>query len=77
MRFFDENVCLSPFVPQFQIWPSKSRHFCLQSIGSERKRKEHTIIDKVECGLTTAGKSPVSYRKQRFCTRRVRIQVKV
>ena len=28
-------------------------------VDSERKRKEHTIIDKVRCGLTKARKSPV------------------
>ena len=35
--------CISPLLPQFQVWPSKLKLFCSQSIDSERKPKEHTI----------------------------------
>ena len=32
-------VCISPHLPRFQVWPSKSRLFRSQSIDSERKQK--------------------------------------
>ena len=33
------DVCTSPHLPRFQVWPSKSRLFRSQSIDSERKQK--------------------------------------
>ena len=35
-------VCISPHLPRFQVWPSKSRLFRSQSIDSERKTEEHS-----------------------------------
>ena len=37
-------------MPQFQVWPSKSRVFCSQSINSERKQKNVQNTNKVWCG---------------------------
>ena len=43
-------VCTSPHLPRFQVWPSKSRLFCSQSIDSERKQKNVQNMNKVWCG---------------------------
>ena len=43
-------VCTSPHLPRFQVWPSKSRLFCSQSIDSERKQKNVQNTNKVWCG---------------------------
>ena len=40
-------VCISPHLPRFQVWPSKSRFFCSQSIDSERKQKNIQATTKV------------------------------
>ena len=43
-------VCTSPHLPRFQVWPSKSRLFCSQSIDSERKQRNVQNRNKVWCG---------------------------
>ena len=62
----------SPFLHLFQVWPSKSRLFCSQSIDSERNHRY--------CWMWKS-KSQVeilfSCTKSRFCKRRVCMQVKV
>ena len=40
-------VCTSLHLPRFQVWPSKSRLFCSQSIDSERKQKNIQNTNKV------------------------------
>ena len=40
-------VCISPHLPRFQVWPSKSRLFRSQSIDSERKQKNIQNTNKV------------------------------
>ena len=42
--------CISPLLPQFQVWPLKLKLFCLQLIDSERKPKEH-VIDHRQSGM--------------------------
>ena len=47
--------CISPLLPQFQVWPSKLKLFCLQSIDSERNLKNtQSTMDKVGCGKLEA-----------------------
>ena len=70
-------VCLSPFLPQFQVWPSKSRHFCLQSIDSERKRKEHTIISSIKWDVDWLKPGKVLFRIENNVFAREEYQGKV
>ena len=61
-------VCIALHLPPFQVRPSKLRLFRSRSTDSERKQKN------IGCD---PGRDPVSYRKPRFCKRRVWMQVKV
>ena len=65
-------VCIAPHLPPFQVRPSKSRLFRSQSTDSGRKQKNTQNPNRV-----WPGRNPVSYRKPRFCKRRVWMQVKV
>ena len=66
-------VCFPPHLARFgldidYVCPSKSRLLCLQSIDWERKKKKtwRTLQENLK-----PRRYPVSYRKSRFCKRRV------
>ena len=63
---------IAPHLPPFQVRPSKSRLFRSQSTDSGRKQKNTQNPNRCD-----PGRNPVSYRKPRFCKRRVWMQVKV
>ena len=78
------GICMharkSPHLPRFQVQPSKSRLRASivrsQSIQKENKR---TLRTQIKCDVENfkPWRNPVSYRKPRFCKRRVWTQVKV
>ena len=71
--------CISPLLPQFQVWPSKLKLFCLQSIDSERKPKEHAINHGQSGMWKTWSPGEILFQVEShfFCKWRVWMQVKV
>ena len=61
-------AALSPHLPRFHVRPSKSRLFRSQTRNTSWK----CYVENFK-----PGRNPVSYRKPRFCKRRVWMQVKV